>query len=213
MVIFSDGFESGTLSAWSGTVGTPGVQSLVKHHGTFAMTGSAGNYVYNKCYKTISAAPNVYLRYYFQINTVPAIGDFIVTCPIQNSTGIISRIVIRRPVGDILLTAQNRVVAASFDYVWNSLAVGKWYCIEFQVIVHDTAGEINLWLDGVQVVKQTGLDTDNNADVTEVGMGIDSTAIAVPAKMCFFDCAVIDSNRIFCEIEKTLRRNLIHVGI
>ena len=41
--IFSDGFESGDFSAWTGTDPTPEVQDTVKHCGTYSMRVDAGN--------------------------------------------------------------------------------------------------------------------------------------------------------------------------
>ncbi|MEM2995645.1 MAG: hypothetical protein QXI91_06520, partial [Candidatus Bathyarchaeia archaeon] len=34
--IFSDGFESGDFSAWTGTVGSPTIVSSPTHHGAYA---------------------------------------------------------------------------------------------------------------------------------------------------------------------------------
>src|SRR3989337_2094782 len=48
-VIFSDGFESGDFSAWTGTVGGPTVSNVQAHHGTYSCRASGSAYIY--CYK------------------------------------------------------------------------------------------------------------------------------------------------------------------
>jgi len=63
--IFADGFETGTLSAWSGTSATaPTVQASTLHCDTFAMRSTASS---RSCYLTI-AESTVNMRVYLYVD-------------------------------------------------------------------------------------------------------------------------------------------------
>jgi len=73
--IFSDGFESGDFSAWTGTAKSSGetceVESADPHHGTynakFYSDGGWNQYAY--CYKDITGQTIIYARTYFKETT------------------------------------------------------------------------------------------------------------------------------------------------
>ncbi len=44
-----------------------------------------------------------------------------------------------------------------------SIATGKWYFVGIKVVVHDTAGSVQVLLDGVEIINLTDVDTRNGA--------------------------------------------------
>ena len=77
--LFSNGFENGVFSAWTGTVGAVGVESNVVQSGNYAMQTSLINqqgYVHYD----MPAKNSVYLEYYAYFDTLPSVnGAFIST--------------------------------------------------------------------------------------------------------------------------------------
>lgn len=185
--IFSDGWETNDFTKWSGTVGAPATESTVVHHGRYGMSAVAGNYVNNKCYKTITAQANIYQAFYFQIATVPAVGDYMCIGDLTNSGTILARILLRRPVDITYLSARNHHTATVYNYDWSAIQPNTWYRLQLHCYVHATAGELHLWLDGTPVISQTGLDT-GVTNINEVNGGIHSNTISVPNKTCYYDC-------------------------
>ena len=65
--IFSDGFESGNFSAWTGTNGSPSIVKSPVHHGSYAAQANAA---YEYWYKTFSGQTVVYVRFYFRLSAI-----------------------------------------------------------------------------------------------------------------------------------------------
>lgn len=62
--IFSDGFESGDFTAWSGTSGSPTVQSSVVYSGSYAMYVDAAEYAYKDLGSSYATAyAGLYIRF------------------------------------------------------------------------------------------------------------------------------------------------------
>jgi hypothetical protein len=67
-VLFSDGFETGDFSAWTGTSGSPAVVSSWAHHGVYSAEVQANDLIQ----KSFGTSYNtVYMRSYVKFNTLP----------------------------------------------------------------------------------------------------------------------------------------------
>jgi hypothetical protein len=73
--VFSDEFESGDFSAWTGTSGTPTVQDTIKYQGTYAALSDGNNGYF--CYKTgISGLSTAYIRFFTYFSAKPTGSNF-----------------------------------------------------------------------------------------------------------------------------------------
>jgi hypothetical protein len=145
--IFSDGFESGNFSAWSGNYGGTSVQNSTVHTGTYAMkaTGTGDNYAA----KTITTAATVYLRCYVYYTAFPSVSgqpsSFLSTVA-PGFAQIIARV--KNSSGTIYWEAyySGSTQDASFGPSLNT-----WYCVE---ILGSSSGW-KMWVNGTLILSGT----------------------------------------------------------
>jgi hypothetical protein len=203
--IFSDGFESGNFSAWTGTEqynGTIAVSSDYAHHGSYsAKVSFTATGAYADCYKDITSQTTIYIRAYVRI-TAGTFGS-------STKIGFISP----RDVPDAItichvgvaftnrqLWLRYRHSATDYDvYSSTTLSTNTWYCIELKYVKSSTNGEYRVWLDGNEVtdLTQTGKNTDG--DVTRVRVGPRASG-AISDFVGYFDCAVVADTYIGPEV-------------
>ncbi len=143
---FSDGFESGDLTAWSGTVGSVSVQSGVKHCGSYAFsaTGTANNYVY----RNFSAQPTLFVRFYGRWTDLDAT-SFTRPLRIMGNSNMVTTVMVQ---------------SDSMSYYrsgWHDGAMtvntDTWYCIEFEFVKHASEGVMRLYVDGEELLGETNM--------------------------------------------------------
>ncbi len=61
--VFTDGFETGDFSQWSGTVGAPTIVTSPVHHGLYAAQAVNNG---NQIYKNMTTTDEVYCRMYWR---------------------------------------------------------------------------------------------------------------------------------------------------
>ena len=142
--IFSDGFESGNFSAWTGTLGTPTVQGTYVHHGSYAMQITAPDY---HAYKTITAATSLYTRLYFRLATVPTGTDQIYVLWFGAGTTWVVGVKILAAT----LTLRHYYDASHAHDYSKTWATGTWYCLELYWL-DAASGHMSVWLDGSLVI-------------------------------------------------------------
>ncbi len=76
-----------------------------------------------------------------------------------------------------------------------TINVGQWYCIEFYFYGHGTAGNCTLWVDGVSVISENTLDTDDYLPLTEMGYCVWCRENGARSSACF-DCYKSDDEYI-----------------
>ena len=158
--VFSDGFESGSMSSWSSNSGLI-VQGTTVHQGSYAAEASAAGAAAYARENLPTTYTNLYARTYFLVRTLPTstvnlIGD-------RTATGAsISRIYIDSQ-GRIGL--RNDVAGTSM--VGPSVTMGAWHSVELHVVVNGASSTIEVWLDGVAV----GALTTQTANLGSVGVG------------------------------------------
>jgi hypothetical protein len=173
--IFSDGFES-SFSAWSGTNGTPTVQSSIVHHGAYAALSDGANSEY--CYQTgLEGATLKYSRAYYYFDAFPTSGNFV---SIMSSVVSVTRVLVYNNSGTIEWGLYGS--DASYTYFATSNPViNTWYCVELLI---STTQPCQLWVDGISVG-------------TTVGVGVEATDLYVggwdktSAINVFWDCVVV----------------------
>jgi hypothetical protein len=177
--LFSDGFETGNLSAWStngsGGGGTsPSVQTLLVHSGVYGaqevINTAWGAYSY--LYKSISPVTTTYLRAYLAFGNQIDSGTWLgVGNMIYASSSLNWLLALYRPdashwqwqIRDMSVSP-GAIVCTSPSFT--GLMLNHYYCVEMAGNVSVTLGAALLYVDGVQVASATGLDTGAGQIVT-----------------------------------------------
>lgn len=151
--IFTDGFESGDFTAWTGTSsnegGQPTVQSGVIHTGTYAMQCVLSANGYQAwTYKDITSANTVYIRAYVRFSKIPVSGEAynnIIDCyRVSDSFGGLSIRIVPDGSGGALFRAYNNYYGTTDD--GSACVINTWYCVETK---NTNTGAENWWVDGV----------------------------------------------------------------
>jgi hypothetical protein len=141
--VFTDGFESGNLSAWTSSAGLT-VQSALVHSGGFAAQANTttGN-TYAK--KTLASTyTDGYARIYFnlvssasQVNLLRlrSLGDGSIAFLFVNTSG--------------KLGLRNDIAAAATTST-TSVSSG-WHALEFHLLINGASSTTEVWLDGVRI--------------------------------------------------------------
>ena len=189
-VLFEDDFESGDFSAWNGTSITVGDNAMVAstspydgmYHGCFQTDAIVSGLKYAYCYEVLSpAVSEVYVRGYFYIvDGLPldenddrfgligfeVNGQLQCTFRIHHSGGV-DRF-------NIVGLNGTGSVQKSTDAIYP--VEKRWYCLEFYIKVHGTRGEYRAWINGVERITITNLDTTRyGIGVNRVRFGLTST--------------------------------------
>jgi hypothetical protein len=167
-IIFSDGFESGSFSAWTSHGGTPTVQSTIVHSGTYAMEATAtGQYVEKDNFASTS---DLFLRFYVYFASVPTSG-FTAVAYVYNSawTGQVFVGILN---GRWVIQDQSGV-----DHVVTSPVpvAGQWYSVEIERKAGSGNGVLNLWINGANVFSSTTETITNNAANLIIGEAYSTT--------------------------------------
>jgi hypothetical protein len=181
-VLFSDGFESGDVSAWDGNYGNEVIVDTPIHHGVYSMripSSGAGVYM-------LLGNDPLYLRWYFRRAETPSSDATL--CQIAD--GAYSYIV------KVELDTSNvvQLVAPSGTYSsGQTLDVDTWYCLEVLRKIGDGDGEAKLWINGVLKVEKTDETILNNSYEIDVGPGWSADVDS------YNDCVVMADAHIGCE--------------
>jgi len=161
--IFSDGFESGTFSAWNGgSANNTIVETTTLHSGGDAAEANVSNLAYSATRTLPSTYPVVYVRTYFRLHSKSTnVGIYRV-----RTAGAIDilHLYVDNATGQLGLRNDVTGVAMLSGHV---VTVDTWHSIETKVIINGTSSTIQVWLDGTD---QTALDsTTTNLGTANVG--------------------------------------------
>jgi len=177
--IFSDGFESGDFSAWTGTAysGTaPTVVTDYVHHGTYSMKASfTKDTEYGVAYKTVTSAKEYYMRSYVRLSATPPSNTGATIMPYlkdQTNNIILGRVTVKNNAGTLQVGAAyyNNGVKTSY-YVNQSFSAGTWYCVELRVVCGSGTGIVQVWWDGTKIIDVQNLNNNYNIERAYVGVG------------------------------------------
>jgi DNA-directed RNA polymerase subunit RPC12/RpoP len=194
--IFSDGFESGDFSAWTGTTtggtNTATVVDTWAHHGTYSAKFVMATGTYNcYAYETITAQNLVYTRIYVKI-TSKSLGTSLFTflLGVYDTAGGGVRAFIG--VYSDRMNLYLRYNGANYATSSTTLSLNTVYCLEIMYKRGTTDGEVHVYLDGSEVndLAKTGLSSDYSANQIRVGSGI--AGQSSPAVLTdYVDCVVV----------------------
>jgi uncharacterized protein YjbI with pentapeptide repeats len=192
---FSDGFESGNFSAWSGNNGSPTVSSSQTHNGSYSMLcDDADKYVYatitgqttifGRCYIRTDAVPGNNIRWEF-IGFGNGAGSEIGSAGLVNDSGTIKPYV-------SIYSGGTWPEHFGSGITWNT---DTWYCFEFELVINNSNGECHVWIDGSEELTWTGLDTydSDRATATTAIFGEWWIESGTAPTAYFDDCVVADT--------------------
>lgn len=207
-IIFSDGFETGDFSEWTGVNSVPLIVTSPVHHGTSAMriNMNLAPVAYKWCYKTLAVSQAVvYHRYYFCTDELPNA---------ENEKIDISRG--RVGATDIWQVALAQYAAVgglcwTFNYrsntTWTevrsaatSIGINQWYCVEIYWKKDAAAGEVHLYIDGTEVASVTGKKTDAYGNCDTIRNGVSSYSGVFIGPNIYEDCVCVADAYIGLEV-------------
>ena len=183
--IFADGFESGSLSAWTSSAGLA-VQSGVVHSGAFAAQGNTSNgNTWAK--KTLPATySDGYARVYFDVLSYSSQVNLLrLRTPTDTSIGY----VFVNASGKLALRADT----AAITYTSAVSVAPGWHSLELHVVIAGSSSTTQVWFDGVLV---PSLSVTTNLGTTAVGRFQLGEAQTGRTYNVVFDDAVFDTQRI-----------------
>jgi len=176
---FTDSFESGDFSAWSGVHGSPEVVSERASHGDYSVKFSPSAYQYQDCYVEFPSLTTVYARHYRFLTTFSGtrwVFEYTQTNPWL--------VFFHLYIGPDTLRAE--LPETDYDYSY-SFQSNTWYSFEVKLVVNTpTNGELRVWLDGTEVITQIELNLSSVSYVNRATFGqfhnvisyVDNVAIA-----------------------------------
>lgn len=219
--VFSDDFESGDITNWTGTLLTDGsvaAGASNPHHDTYGLNATinndavAGHGHQAFVYKTVSNMNVAYLRAYVKFEDLPAASDTTVRTFLLYESGS------SRAMADaeVVVIGENlrwsMVYRASGAYVRANASSGPtvniWYCIELMCDLSTadgtSDGAYQMWVDGVSVLSASSIDTDTTHVETVYvgrGSGYDGAFDATSAGTTYLDCVVLADSAIGEEVD------------
>jgi hypothetical protein len=205
--LFYDGFESGDFSKWNGTILTSGETATVTttrpHHGTYSAlftTNGTGGTERAYSYVNFSFSPQteIYVRGYFNIENGLSMvdnDDRFNFFALQNANGdTIASAGVRR-INDADLWS----ITTSLTGIWNATqgpSTNQWYCVELYVKINSPNGALTLWINGVPVINQTGLNLGTAVAVTQLRAGLSFVSNINASVATYMDCIAMYSSYI-----------------
>jgi len=138
--VFNDGFESGTMSAWTTNAGLVTEAALV-HSGSYATEGSVSNGA-TYARKTLpSTYQSVYYRTYFNLKSQS--GTVSLSGVRTSGSVAIAKLFVD---ASSRLSFRNEITAVNIT--GPTLTLNAWHSVELHVVINGTSSTIEVWLDG-----------------------------------------------------------------
>ena len=165
--VFSDGFESGTMSSWATNAGILTQQSVVFDGGWAARATSTGTAtwantnlaaaqtdVYASTFvKVISAATNVW---FLRLRTGSGSPGALIASIGMNKSG---NVLARNDVSNVNATSAT------------TISTGAWHEVEIHALVNDTASTLEVWIDGIKIADVSGTTALGTTPVGRLQLG------------------------------------------
>jgi fibronectin type 3 domain-containing protein len=165
--VFSDGFESGTMSAWTTNAGILTQQSVVFDGAWAARATSTGTAtwantnlaaaqtdVYASAFvKVISAATNVW---FLRLRTGSGSPGALIASVGMNKSG---NILARNDVSNVNATSASKI------------STGAWHQVEIHALVNDTSSTLEVWIDGIKIADVSGTTALGTTPVGRLQLG------------------------------------------
>ena len=224
-VVFQDGMESAALPGnWTGNSVSGFTQSFTTaeyHHGAKSLIQTGGNAIseYAKLYKTITSAVEYHMRLYVMLGTLGSrnVTTWVGPCLLSSADANIAGGAIRKELDG----ARNWAVInggmsphTAYHAADSTINAFQWYCLEIDCYVAASPnGFIKLEVDGIEVISQTGITTNDHGNIARGGALTYTENGAYDLIDCdfFYDCAVIADAHIGVEGEAAPAGILVQV--
>jgi hypothetical protein len=205
--IFSDGFESGDFSAWTGTSIPTGstVETVTSpvHQGSYAahIVRPLDLDVHPNIYKDFSTVSTAYARFYVRFGSLPS-SNGAIYYPAYFGMSEYPTYVTEISAYNNDGTVYWRIGMPDDDANWyfnvssSTVSVDTWYCVEIKKVGASSNGESRLYVDGVEVASVTGKNTGTKGQCNELSFWADSSGAGLLQIDTYFDSVIIDSSYI-----------------
>ena len=205
--IFSDGFESGDFSKWTGTSiptgSTVETVSSPVHQGSYAahIVRPLDLDVHPDIHEDFSTVSTAYARFYVRFGSLPSpdgASYYPASFGMSQYPHYATWISAYNSGGTVYWTIYMPDDDANWYYSVSSstVSVDTWYCVEIKKVGASSVGESRLYIDGVEVASITGRNTETKGQCNELSFWADSTGAGLPQIDTYFDCVIIDSSYI-----------------
>ena len=210
--LLQDGFETGNFQMWDGAATTSGdiafVSSSRPYDGSFSASFATGSVASGTslayCYEDVSPARvEIYARGYFFISQGMPLNDNddrfgLITYEVGGRLQCSFRVLHYGGVDRfnvIGFNGRSSVVSVSTDAIYP--VQGRWFEIEFYIKVDAVAGEYRAWINGVQQIVITGVNTAGfGSGVSRVRFGLTSTINVQHVVRVQFDSAALSTTYV-----------------
>jgi hypothetical protein len=194
--LFSDGFESGNLSQWTG-VPSLIVQNQHVFGGAYAArgTGAAGAATYAR--KTL-AAPQDDLYYRIRFKVISQAAN---TFNLLKLRSAVSTPIVGVSINNIgKLSYRNDVAGRSVNSTV-SISQGSWHTLQVHVRIADAAGQIEVWYDGAPVTALTRIEAFGTNPIGVLQLGENTPGLTydvafddIAASTEFLDSSIVPTH-------------------
>jgi hypothetical protein len=210
IIIFENGFEEGSFSAWTGTFIDQGQsftcvtasnESTLPHHGNYQAKAIINGSLISTWAYAYKDLPNNYttidLRFYVYLSAYycPTQPHETYLGTIASDKGILTQIGLTETTGELVFIAFYSGTEAIL-YSQKTLSLNIWHCFEIQRIQDPTKGEYHTWLDGTELTefKRTNVDTSAHT-ATRICVGnYHGCAYHAPDQVTFYiDCVTVSN--------------------
>ena len=160
---FSDGFESGDLSAWdgsaTGTGDSVGASTDHANTGTYSLKADVNNVSTARAhaYKDFAGRTTITATAYIFLDPAFSTSNTVEVLYFTES----SQILTAQVKSDMTLNLWNEVVGENYPTA-TTISVGEWHTLEMQAVINGTSSEARLWFDGNLEIEATGIDLGTN---------------------------------------------------
>ena len=179
---FTNGYESGSFSSWTGVTTTQGETATVTdarpHHGSYsAVFTSDGGGGYESAYaqKAVSSS-ELYARGYFYVSEsgLAADGDRIYFIVFKAGSSNVAYAGWRRDAGTVKwwLTLRQGTGYVDVPATATSPSSDRWYSVQLHWVEHPSNGYAEMWVDGDLVCSSTSKDTSSFGSTSLVAIGL-----------------------------------------
>lgn len=218
--VFSDGQAGSTqetahdFSAWTGTNtagdATASVGSIVAHHGSYSFEFGKIDDSWSDiaiAYEQVASDTEYYIRSYVQIDSKPSTSSFYFMGVglhgwSAGASDAIADVIFNPNTNKWGVYGPLPGWTAIYESGTSTVNADEWYCVELHIVVHGSAGVIQLWVDEAAKLDLTSQDTDANSNIQYALVGCVYLYNDYGAEQTLYvDCVVVADAYIGAETE------------
>jgi len=211
-VFFFDGFESGDFSAWdlifvsenetTGIEDTAEVITTDPYHGNYhaKFTDDGSDWAEQAVvqYDSFTAQSEVYKRSYIKFKSgLPQYDDrriaFMVLYAGGANTVLEARVSKSTDIWQLYYFKDGSYV--TLDYT-SGPSLDTWYNVEIYIKIHDTQGEVRMYVNGTEILSDSGFDNDDYGNVVAARVGLISYCYIDTVQSVYVDSVVLSNSYI-----------------